>query len=134
MIKVDPTSYFPLYEQVKEEIRKLVMTGALKAGEPLPSIRDLASHLVVNPNTVARAYRELEQDGLIVTKKGKGCYVSATNSPVSQKVLEAHLHKIFDQAIAEAMGLNMKPLEIQTIFDRRLMRHVKKDKKGGGLE
>jgi GntR family transcriptional regulator len=71
MIKVDTSSFVPIYEQIKKEFKKEIFREDLKPNDPLPSIRDLATELLINPNTVARAYRELEMEGFIYTRKGK---------------------------------------------------------------
>ena len=120
MISVSTASFVPLYEQVKKEIRRLVTIGALKPHEPLPSIRDLAADLVVNPNTVARAYRELEQDGVIYTQKGRGCFVADRNPSLATKAKEGYLDQVFDQAIEEARRFDLSPSEILGLLERRL--------------
>ncbi len=79
MISINYRSALPIYEQIKEGFIKLIMTGALKEGERLPSVRELAAELAINPNTIGRAYRELESDGYIYTATGKGCFVAAQN-------------------------------------------------------
>jgi GntR family transcriptional regulator len=76
MIKVDTSSFIPIYEQIKTQMKREILLGNLKPKDALPSIRDLATELLINPNTVARAYRDLEMEGFIYTRKGKGCYVS----------------------------------------------------------
>jgi GntR family transcriptional regulator len=103
--------------------------GALRPDEPLPSIRDLAGDLVVNPNTVARAYRELEQDGFIYTQKGRGCYVSSGNASAAAKVKQAVLNRVFDGAIEEAFRFGLEPAEIRRLVDLRLARAEKHDGK-----
>jgi GntR family transcriptional regulator len=122
VFNVDPASFVPIYEQVKKEIRRLVALGALKPDESLPSIRDLAGDLVVNPNTVARAYRELEQDGLIYTQKGRGSFVAGRDGPRAEKAREALLGQTFDQAIDEARKFGLGPAEILKLVERRLRR------------
>ena len=107
MIRVDATSFVPIYEQIKQGIVRLVATGRLKAGEPLPSIRDLAAEIIVNPNTVARAYRELEQDGVIATQKGRGSVVAERARPDAERDLKAHLGRVMDGAIAEARKFDL---------------------------
>ena len=67
----------PIYEQIKDNYRKLIASGAMAPGEKLPSVRELASQLAINPNTIQRAYRELEGDGFIYTIPGKGCFVGS---------------------------------------------------------
>lgn len=76
MIKVDPRSSTPIYEQIELGIKELIMKGALKHGEKLPSVRELASILTINPNTISKAYGELEREGIIETLRGKGTFVS----------------------------------------------------------
>src|SRR5580698_11537071 len=76
LFRPNPASGVPLYLQLMEQVKHAVETGALRAGEQLPTIRKLAEDLVMNPNTVARAYRELEHAGIIEVKHGAGAFVS----------------------------------------------------------
>jgi len=76
LLKPNPSSGVPIYLQLMEQVRHAVETGALRPGEQLPSIRPLAEELVVNPNTVAKAYRELEHEGVIELRQGAGAFVS----------------------------------------------------------
>ena len=131
MIKVDPASFIPIYEQIKKEIFRLVAAGLWRVHDPLPSIRDLAAELLVNPNTVARAYRELEQEGLISTQKGKGSVVAARQGTGDGKIVRTHLSRIFDEAIAEARTFSLNPEDIMKLFEERLNRRVDKGKGGG---
>lgn len=84
--KFDPR---PIYEQVKENIKKQIVTGVLSGGDQLPSVRELATQLVINPNTIQRAYHELESEGYIYKISGKGTFVSEnkTLSPETEKNL-----------------------------------------------
>lgn len=75
-IQVDPKSSTPLYAQIMEQMRRAVATGVLQPGDQAPRVRDLAEQLRVNPNTVARAYRELQTEGLLVARQGSGTFVS----------------------------------------------------------
>lgn len=120
MIKVDPSSFIPIYEQIKKEIKGQITQGKLRALEPLPSIRDLATDLIINPNTVARAYRELEMEGFIYTRKGKGCYVTDNSSSLIEKERLTLLIRIFDQAIEDARRYNLTRAEIIGLFEQRL--------------
>jgi len=101
LIKIEPKSFVPIYEQIKQEIKIHISLGILKPHKPLPSIRDLAAELIVNPNTVARAYRELEREGFIYTKKAKGCYISEISSSLIKKERTEILNRIFDEAIGD---------------------------------
>ncbi|HUQ88750.1 MAG TPA: GntR family transcriptional regulator [Vicinamibacterales bacterium] len=83
LLKPNPSSGVPIYLQLMEQVRHAVETGALRPGEQLPSLRPLAEELVVNPNTVAKAYRELEHEGVIELRQGAGAFVSA-NAPTKK--------------------------------------------------
>ncbi len=120
MIKIEPKSFIPLYEQIKKEIKRNISLSILKSHEPLPSIRDLAAELIVNPNTVARAYRELEMEGFVYKKKAKGCYVSDSSSSLIKKERSEILNQVFDEAIGEAKRFNLKSNEVKRLFDKRL--------------
>ena len=120
MIKIEPKSFVPIYEQIKKEIKRNISLGILKFHEPLPSIRDMAAKLIVNPTTVARAYRELEMEGFIYTKKAKGCYVSEGSSSLIKKERSEILNQVFDEAIGEAKKFKLKSNEMKRLFDKRL--------------
>ena len=77
LLKPNPSSGVPIYLQLMEQVKHAVEVGALKPGEQLPSIRPLAEELVINPNTVAKAYRELEHEGVIELRQGAGAFVSS---------------------------------------------------------
>lgn len=77
MISLNYRDSRPIYEQIKDELRKLIVTGAMSADEKLPSVRALASQLAINPNTIQRAYNELESEGYIYSVPGKGSFASA---------------------------------------------------------
>ena len=130
MIKVDTSSFVPIYEQIKKEFKKEIFRGDLKPNDPLPSIRDLATELLINPNTVARAYRELEMQGFIYTKKGKGCYVSDDSTQLMTEERKSILIQSFDEVIEEAKKYGLDREEIEKIFEERLNVPLKIMKKG----
>ena len=78
LLRTNPSSGVPIYLQLMEQVKHSIETGALRPGEQLPGIRPLAEELVINPNTVAKAYRELEHEGVIEIRHGAGAFVSAT--------------------------------------------------------
>ena len=133
MIRVDAASFVPIYEQIKQEIGRLAATGRLKPGDPLPSIRDLAAEIIVNPNTVARAYRELEQEGIIATQKGRGSVVAERARPDAERVLRAHVGRVMDEAVAEARRFDLDDEAIRALVEERL-RRVAEKKRGGRHE
>lgn len=78
LMNLDPQDARPLYLQIMDEVRRAIVTGSLRAEDPLPSVRELAGELVVNPRTVSQAYQELERQGVIYVRRGQGTFVSPT--------------------------------------------------------
>jgi GntR family transcriptional regulator len=78
LVNLDPNDGRPLYLQIMDEVRRAIVVGTLKAEDPLPSVRELAGELVVNPRTVSQAYQELEREGVIYVRRGQGTFVSPT--------------------------------------------------------
>ncbi len=89
MIKLDMQSRKPIYEQLKEQILRLTMLGILSADEKLPSVRSLAREVGINPNTVQKAYQELEHEGIIYTVGGKGSFISGNQESQLQRRKQA---------------------------------------------
>ncbi len=131
MITIETSGFIPIYEQIKKAIKGEISLGVLKANEALPSIRDLAAELVVNPNTVARAYRELELEGLIYTRKGKASLVSENSISLIQRDRVRLSEDFFDRAIAEARKFGLDAAEIRRIVESRL-RYQEKSGEGVG--
>jgi GntR family transcriptional regulator len=100
----------PIYLQVMQQIKYLVASGRLQPGEELPSIRTLAEQLLVNPNTIARAYRELEASGVVEKRRTAGTYVTDNGSPLARKERLKLLNERIDQLLVEAfqMGFNLQ--------------------------
>ena len=88
MVNINFRDPRPIYEQVRDGFRDLIISGALCPGEKLPSVRELATSLTINPNTIQRAYRELENDGYIVSVSGKGSFVSRPNDAIKARKTE----------------------------------------------
>ena len=99
MIHLDYRDSRPIYEQVKDGLRHLMVTGALGAGDKLPSVRALAGELAINPNTIQRAYRELENEGYLVTLPGKGTFVVEHPGLVARRIesLWQQLERVADE-------------------------------------
>jgi GntR family transcriptional regulator len=125
MIKIETSSFIPIYEQINAQFKQKIALGFLKPNDPLPSIRDLAVELLINPNTVARAYRKLEREGFISTKRGKGCYVSDVSSVLFKRERTAILNRIFDDAIQEARKFELPHTKIMSEFEKRLQKAMK---------
>ena len=89
MISINYRDPRPIYEQIQSELRRLMLTGALPPGSRLPSVRELAGQLAINPNTIQRAYRELEADGYILSVAGKGSFVAQVDRIAEQQKKQA---------------------------------------------
>lgn len=89
MISINYRDPRPIYEQIQSELRRLMLTGALPPGSRLPSVRELAGQLAINPNTIQRAYRELETDGYILSVAGKGSFVAQVDQIAEQQKKQA---------------------------------------------
>jgi GntR family transcriptional regulator len=100
----------PIYEQVKEGFRQLILSGALAADEKMPSVRELAAGLAINPNTIQRAYRELEQEGTIVSVPGKGSFVAMGGSAKAARIAELRERLNALAAEFEALGVTRDEL------------------------
>lgn len=101
----------PIYEQVRDGLRRLIVSGTLPLGEKLPSVRELSTQLTINPNTIQRAYRELETEGYICSVAGRGSYVCAQipDDPARQDTLLQQ----FDAAVQELLYLGMRSEELR---------------------
>ena len=101
MIPINPRSGVPIYEQVKDGLRTLIVTGAAAPDEKLPSVRDLAGTLSINPNTIQRAYRELEAAGYLISVPGKGSFAAESSPLQAQKKQEllAQIRSLAREAI-----------------------------------
>lgn len=97
----------PYYQQVVNQIKFLVASGRLEAHEQLPSVRGLAQQLTITPNTVARAYRELEAEGVVISKRGAGVFISNGVSPLSSKEKRRILNERMDALLTESRQLGV---------------------------
>src|SRR5215207_8473243 len=107
IIRLDFKSGKPVYLQLVDQVRYAAASGALRPGEPLPSIRPLAEELRLNRNTIAKAYAELESQGVIETLPGKGCFLKENHSPFSKRVRDQLLIKEVDEAVVTAHHLQV---------------------------
>lgn len=122
MININFRDSRPIYEQVKTTLRKLIVSGAMSPDEKLPSVRELESQLVINRNTIQRAYRELEQEGYIISIPGKGSYAN-----LSAQVDEGRRKELLtamDEIVAELLYLGVTPDELdRRIREKEAARH-----------
>lgn len=118
-IHINTRDGVPIYLQVVNQIKYLVAAGRLSAGEELPPIRVLAEKLVVNPNTIARAYRELELGGIVEKRRTAGTYVTDQGSPLARKERLKILTDRIDQLLAESEQMGVSLEEVTRLVNQR---------------
>ncbi|NOQ39485.1 MAG: GntR family transcriptional regulator [Anaerolineales bacterium] len=120
-IKIDPDSSVPIYVQIEDSIHSFIAAGQLQPGEQLPTIRELAADIRVNLNTVARAYFELDREGVISTQRGKGTFVTGVlDKDQIERKRQRLLHSIIETALEEARNLGYSPAEIKKAFQEEM--------------
>lgn len=110
--RIDPSSRLPIYRQLGNQIREAVARGRLRAGDQLPSVRDLSRTLVVNPNTVARVYTELEREGVLHTRQGLGAFVAEPRADLTKRARKEKLQELLDHFLTEAVYLGFSAEEV----------------------
>ena len=120
LIQLNFKSGKPVYLQVVDQVKAAAASGALRAGEPLPSIRPLAEQLRVNRNTVAKAYAELEGQGVIETIAGRGCFLKENHSPFRKDVRLKMVAEEVDAAIVQAHHLRVEDKDFLALVKERL--------------
>ncbi|URZ02657.1 GntR family transcriptional regulator [Clostridium felsineum] len=116
MIYIDNKSSSPIYEQVIDQVKEQVIKGILRGGDKLPSVRQMASIITVNPNTISRAYSELERQNIIETIKGKGTYVAANYKPVMEQERLIKLKNAIKKIIIESSYIGVSEEELINII------------------
>jgi len=109
----------PIYRQIVNQVKYMVASGQLLAGEELPPIRVLAKQLLVTPNTVVKAYRELEVDGVVYKRRGAGTYVAEFTSPLARKEQRKILASRIDALLVEAQQMNFTFEDVQDLLHKR---------------
>lgn len=118
---MDPRSGVPLYLQIIDQVKRAVAVGALTPGEQLPTVKSLALELTLNPNTVARAYRDLERDGVIETSPGRGSFVRRDGAAgVARAGAGESTERALADAVREAKAIGLRRDEVVALFGRAL--------------
>ena len=110
--RIDPASRLPIYRQLANQLREAVARGRLLPDERLPSVRELSRALVVNPNTIARVYTEMERDGILNTRPGLGVFVARPKAELTRKVRKERLEGLLDHFLTEAVHLGFSAEEV----------------------
>ncbi len=127
LIRLDARSRVPIFTQVVEQVKAMVAAGALKPGDQLPTVRQLAADLRINFNTVARAYRTLHEDGVISTQQGRGTFVLEQPMPAvgeQRRLRRARLVELTERFLEEVQRLGYAPDEIRKSIDAELASRV----------
>jgi GntR family transcriptional regulator len=122
-LKLTTTDGVPIYLQIADQIKRTIAMGRLKPEDPLPSVRQLALDLTINPNTVARAYLELEHQGVIYKRQGQGTFVSPQALEAGRKERTKIVAALLEKAVVEAAALGMPGSEIAAIYEQLMHRY-----------
>lgn len=120
--RIDTSSRQPIYLQLVQQVREGIARGDLGTGEKLPSVRQLSRELLVNPNTIARAYTELEREGVLIGRQGLGLFVAEIKSELTKTAREKRLRESLDQWLTEAVHLGFEGDEVLKIVTQRVER------------
>jgi GntR family transcriptional regulator len=129
-MRIDPASHVPIYLQIADAVRAAVAAGVYRPGEAIPSLRAMATEIHVNPNTVQRAYDELEREGLIQSQRGRGLFVAERGAAAAAQSRAGHsVRRALDEAVRAGQVAGMTPDEISEIFQAALQRTVQQGRK-----
>ena len=117
MFVIDPRSKAPIYEQLREQMRWQITMGFLAPDEPLPSVRALSAELGINPNTIQKAYREMEQEGLIYSRPGRGSFVTPATGEQRRRQQEGQM-ALLEQEIRKAKDMGIRRAELEALAER----------------
>lgn len=115
-IEIDPSSSQPIFEQVKDQIKFAIAAGAVRAEEMVPSVRDLSKQLAINPNTVARAYRQLQDEGILTVRRGMGLAVTPGAQEQCREQRRIFFREKFRAFLDEAARSRLSPEELSEIL------------------
>ncbi len=120
-IRITPGSSAPIYQQIVTQIRHAISNGNLPAGELVPSVRSLAEQLLINPNTVAKAYADLSKDGLLETLPGRGLAVAPRRAGMGLTKSERlrRIEPLLEQIVAEAVALELSPKDLIELLEKK---------------
>ena len=115
---IDPSSRAPVFEQIADRLRGDVAAGVFRPGDLIPSIREMALRLLVNPNTVQRAYEQLEREGLVAARKGVGMVVQASTAGDARKRTEQAVIGVFEQGVEQARRAGLTRVQVDRLYAR----------------
>lgn len=116
MFDIDVKSRVPIYEQITENVKRLVIQGVLMPDEQLPSVRSLAQELTINPNTIQKAYRELEREGYVISRPGKGSFVNDMTDMMNDERISTLTEEV-ERLIKELVFLDVPGIDLKKLID-----------------
>jgi len=128
--RIDNASDRPVYQQIMDQIKRDIALGRLIKNEKLPTVRQLAGQITINPNTIAKAYRQLEQEGIIVTKAGAGAFVANLDSNLSRSVRKKLISEELERIAVEAYHMQIDSQTLLEWFDNAVVKFNLPSKKG----
>ena len=120
VIRLETASGRPLYQQIVDQVKQMVAAGTLRTGDRLPTVRELSAQLILNPNTVAHAFQQLEREKVIETRRGLGSFIAAAISPLSHVERVQIVAAQIDRVLVEAYHVDISVDELRAIFDDRI--------------
>ena len=133
-IRIDNASNRPVYRQIIDQIKRDIALGRLIKDEKLPTVRQLAAQLAINPNTIAKAYRQLEQEGIIITKPGSGAFIANLDSNLSRAVRKRLLSEELELITVEAFHMQIDRQTLLELFNNAVEKLNLPSKRGQSNE
>ncbi|MCH7559489.1 MAG: GntR family transcriptional regulator [Planctomycetes bacterium] len=128
--RIDNASGRPVYQQIMDQVKRDIAMGRLIKNEKLPTVRQLAGQIAINPNTIAKAYRQLEQQGIIVTKAGSGAFVANLDSSLSRLVRKKLISEELERIAVDAFHMQIDSQTLLEWFDNAVVKFNLSSKKG----
>lgn len=119
-LHINTASRVPIYKQLADQIRSAIARGDLQPEEQLPSVRQVSKDLVINPNTVARVYLELEREGVLNTRPGLGVFVATKRKELLKRARDDRVIEMLDRFLTEAVHMGCTRPEVESLFNKRL--------------
>ncbi|MBS3984987.1 MAG: GntR family transcriptional regulator [Selenomonadales bacterium] len=120
MFNIDQRSATPIYQQLIQQVKEAILRGGLCAGDKMPSVRELAGQLAINPNTIQKAYQELERQGVIESLRGRGTFVCQSVAPTVDAQKQAKVSESLRRVVIEAHYLGLSAEKIMTMVEEHL--------------
>ena len=120
ILRIDTTSSIPVYAQIVEQMKRAIATGTLRSGDSVPSLRKAAVNLRINPLTVGKAYKQLEQEGLLETKQGLGSFVTWSGEELKEGYRRETLSRAIDDVLVDAHNLGVSFDDVRRLLEERV--------------